>query len=527
MIRSLYQRYQQLARVELFFVMLLIVMVFTGWFFDIAEFRKGMVNSVSMNPVTGLLCAICVVSLWCVTRPQQNKHRIGQILAIIVLTVGAVRLFEITGGFNVGIAQWLFTSELIEDRIKGFPNTIAPNTAISMVLTGASLAFYHVKFRAPIILSDWFAMLTLLISLGSLIGYLYEDVHLHAIYGSIPMAVPSALSFFLISSAVLLFRSDVGILRLLLKSYFGSRMARYLIPLALLLPIASGIARKYTQLNLGFDGSFSLGVIIMINIVFMILLIWRGAVSINRNIVALEKERMRAEQLNERLRREETKKLQRKLMETKIEQQKALIQATIEGQEKEKKQIGMELHDHINQILASTKLYLEVAKSDVSLREQMIVKCSEQIHFAINEIRNLSRSLVLHDSGKESILENITMLVNNLRHTGGLQITTELSYDAMNQLEKQQQVSVYRIVEEQLQNVMKHARASHVFIKLWLDKQTVRLMVNDNGKGFDPNQLRKGIGLSNINSRVTSMDGQLQIVSAPGSGCELNISIPV
>lgn len=527
MIRSLYQRYQQLARVELFFVMFLIVMVFTGWYFDIAEFRKGMVNSVSMNPVTGLLCGVSVISLWCVTHPQQNKHRIGRVLAIIVLAAGAIRLLEITAGFNIGMTQWLFTSKLIEDNIKGYPNTIAPNTAICMLLTGASLAFYHMKSRGKVILCDWFAMFTLLISLGSLIGYLYEDVRLHAIYGTIPMAVPSALSFFLISSAVLLFRSDVGLLRLLLKSYFGSRMARYLIPLALLLPIASGIARKYTQINVGFDGSFSLGVIIMINIVFMILLIWRGAVSINRNIVELEKERMRAEQLNERLRREETKKLQRKLMETKIEQQKALIQATIEGQEKEKKQIGMELHDHINQILASTKLYLEVAKSDASLRDEMIAKCSEQIHFAINEIRNLSRSLVLHDSGKENILENITMLVNNLRHSASLQITTELSYDAMNQLDKQQRVSVYRIVEEQLHNVIKHARASHVFVKLWLDKQTVRLMISDNGKGFDPNQSRKGIGLSNINSRVTSMDGQLQIVSAPGQGCELNISVPV
>jgi two-component system sensor histidine kinase UhpB len=66
-----------------------------------------------------------------------------------------------------------------------------------------------------------------------------------------------------------------------------------------------------------------------------------------------------------------------------------------------------------------------------------------------------------------------------------------------------------------------------VLIHVWKDKAFVRLLFYDNGKGFDMNQQRSGIGLSNISTRVSSMDGEMEIISAPGDGCELRIAIPV
>src|SRR5205085_8895318 len=107
----------------------------------------------------------------------------------------------------------------------------------------------------------------------------------------------------------------------------------------------------------------STAVILLMNLIFMFALIWKAAESMNVTAVALTQESHDYEMLKERMRKEETKHLKNKLIESKILQQKAILQATIAGQEKEKKQLGMELHDHINQILASTKLYLELAKS--------------------------------------------------------------------------------------------------------------------------------------------------------------------
>jgi two-component system sensor histidine kinase UhpB len=214
-------------------------------------------------------------------------------------------------------------------------------------------------------------------------------------------------------------------------------------------------------------------------------------------------------------------------METQIRQQKELIQASIDGQEKQKKEIGMELHDHINQVLASTKLYLELAKSDERKRLEIIEKCRDQVLYAINEIRDLSRSLVLPETGKESIIDNIATLVNNLHQSSGLSINTQIDAEILKSLEKKKQVSIYRIIEEQMQNVVKHAKASHVHINLWHDNGALRLLLFDNGRGFDTNKYSKGIGLNNISSRVASMDGELEIVSAPGEGCELRISVPL
>jgi two-component system sensor histidine kinase UhpB len=157
----------------------------------------------------------------------------------------------------------------------------------------------------------------------------------------------------------------------------------------------------------------------------------------------------------------------------------------------------------------------------------MIQKSSDQIIYAINEIRNLSRSLVLHDTNKDAILENIIILIRNVEKSASIAIDSEISSQAMNSLDKKQQVSIYRIIEEQLQNIIKHANAGNVIIQLGIENKHVKLEVKDDGRGFDVNQKKRGIGLSNISSRVASMDSDLEVISAPGQGCQLRVTIPV
>ena len=479
-------------------------LVLAGWFFNIEELKKGLAHSSSMNPVSGVSSIISVVALWCLASSRNNIQKLGRMFAVLVFAAGLMIFVDV-----------------------GFYKTLAVNTSLCLLFTGLSVMLYIFKFRYNVLIADWFAVITAVFSFGSLIGYIYDDKALYTVFGKIPMALPTAISYFLLSTSILLFRSETGLLRIFTKQYPGSRMARYLIPVALLLPIASGLLRKYTLSSFSLSSPFSFGYIIMINVVFMVFLIWRGAHSMNRSSLDLEKERKRAEILNARLLKDETKLLKQALMETQIRQQKELIQATIDGQEKQKKEIGMELHDHINQVLASTKLYLELAKGDESVRVEVIDKCRQHVTYAIQEIRNLSRSLVLPENGNDSILENIAVLVNNLQQSSGLNIHTRINGDVFRLLDKKQQVSIYRIIEEQLQNAVKHAHATHVNIHVWHDEQHIRLLLYDNGQGFDMSKQRRGIGLNNISSRVTSMEGELEIVSAPGEGCELRISIPI
>ena len=87
----------------------------------------------------------------------------------------------------------------------------------------------------------------------------------------------------------------------------------------------------------------------------------------------------------------------------------------------------------------------------------------------------------------------------------------------------EQKINVYRIIQEQLNNILKHAQASSVMIELNKEEEQIRLLVTDDGKGFDPRVRRDGVGISNIMSRAELYNGRVEIDSAPGKGCRLEV----
>jgi len=88
-------------------------------------------------------------------------------------------------------------------------------------------------------------------------------------------------------------------------------------------------------------------------------------------------------------------------------------------------------------------------------------------------------------------------------------------------------VGVYRILQEQLNNVLKHAEASHVFVELKGSAEAIQLVVSDNGKGFAINGKKAGIGLMNMRTRAENLNGSFVLNSTPGAGCTLEVVIPV
>jgi signal transduction histidine kinase len=95
------------------------------------------------------------------------------------------------------------------------------------------------------------------------------------------------------------------------------------------------------------------------------------------------------------------------------------------------------------------------------------------------------------------------------------------------QIDDDLKLNIYRIIQEKIANVVKHAQASHVEVALESDDKMVYIFVKDNGKGFDINDKRNGIGISNMINRVESFNGNMQIDTIPGSGCQVKISIPI
>jgi two-component system, NarL family, sensor histidine kinase UhpB len=224
----------------------------------------------------------------------------------------------------------------------------------------------------------------------------------------------------------------------------------------------------------------------------------------------------------------EKRKLEKALQEGKLQQQRAIAEATIKGQENERQQLGIELHDNINQILATSRLYLENARPGEKQKE-FITKSKDMIILAAKELRNLSHTLLppsLHEFGLKQALRELT---DTIAEAGSF--IFERHWDSFEEklLHQDQQLTIYRIVQEQLNNIIKHAGASKVHISLCLisNASGIELLIKDNGKGFDPSQKRNGVGLRNIISRAEIYYGHVSIHSRPGHGCELKVVFPV
>ncbi|HLA59533.1 MAG TPA: PAS domain S-box protein [Puia sp.] len=215
--------------------------------------------------------------------------------------------------------------------------------------------------------------------------------------------------------------------------------------------------------------------------------------------------------------------LEKKMLEQNIQEQKKIARAIITAQEKERNRLGQELHDNINQLLASIKLYLGMAKNEATLKE-LISYPMELTDTAMNEIRVLSSKLVTPPKNiklKDLIQAILYDLDKNMA------IKTAFMYDLDNQaISNDLKLNIYRIIQEQLNNIVKHAQAKKITISVQMQKSMIYIAVSDDGIGYDVGKKRKGIGISNMMNRVQSFNGEVEIKSTPGNGCTVEIRIP-
>lgn len=208
------------------------------------------------------------------------------------------------------------------------------------------------------------------------------------------------------------------------------------------------------------------------------------------------------------------------------EHQRNLVRASIESQEKERGQIGRELHDNINQILAVTKAYVDTALHEEDRRDELLERSLKNLDSAINEIRKMSKSLVPPSMKEDGLIDSVSDLVENMRVVNRFSIDFRCEKDDLHSLGEAQQLALYRIVQEQVNNIIKHSQASNVSIELNGKNGYVQLVIKDNGKGFDTTARSKGVGLSNMMNRIEVFNGKFELISAEGSGCTLKVKMP-
>lgn len=216
------------------------------------------------------------------------------------------------------------------------------------------------------------------------------------------------------------------------------------------------------------------------------------------------------------------------LLEEEFENQKTLKQkeitaAVISAQEQERQEIGRELHDNINQILASSRLYLGMVDKGSEKSTSFWEETDNLINTAINEIRSLSHSMIPPSLNESELLEALNHLIEKSSKPGS--IAFNLAYENFDEtnITDKHKLTIYRIVQEQFNNIMKYASAKNVIVELKQDNEKIMLSIKDDGVGFDTENKSKGVGLMNIKTRASLFNGEMFIVSSPGKGCELKV----
>ncbi|MBN9382093.1 MAG: PAS domain S-box protein [Chitinophagaceae bacterium] len=219
--------------------------------------------------------------------------------------------------------------------------------------------------------------------------------------------------------------------------------------------------------------------------------------------------------------------LENELNEQRILRQRQITEAVILAQEKERTEIGKELHDNVNQILGASNLYVNTAMTDEEMRQELLERSTVLISRAINEIRKISKSLITPGLREIGLLESIEDITDDMKVAKGIHIQLDIHNIVEAEVDEQRKLTLFRIIQEQLNNIMKHAKATEVLIRLSIEGPDIVLTVVDNGMGFDISRHRKGVGITNIISRTELFKGKVEIQSKPGDGCVLTVRLPV
>jgi PAS domain S-box-containing protein len=215
--------------------------------------------------------------------------------------------------------------------------------------------------------------------------------------------------------------------------------------------------------------------------------------------------------------------LEEKLQDEIRLKEKLIAEATEEAKETERSDLGKELHDNVNQLLGASRLYLDLARRGGKDTEMYLDRSSECTLTAIEAIRKLSKGLTTDLIINLGLCEAIENLARDTMEASSIQIFCTMKSFIENSVKDKFKLNVFRMLQEQMNNILKHSKATRVFVSLSQNEQSIILTISDNGIGFDTGKHYKGIGLSNIRSRASAFNGVADFVSEPGQGCILTI----
>jgi signal transduction histidine kinase len=215
--------------------------------------------------------------------------------------------------------------------------------------------------------------------------------------------------------------------------------------------------------------------------------------------------------------------------------QEAFSRQLIASQERERKRIAAELHDSLGQQLLIIKNWAVLALTSVNGSESVkepLDQISDTASHAVEEMREIAYNLRPYQLEKLGLTAAIRGLITRVAASSGIRFVTEIG-DVDGLFPQDVEISIYRIVQEALNNILKHSQATEGWVLTANNSGTLSLTIGDNGLGFTPTgdresqQDSKGFGLLGIAERVRMLGGRVVIQSAPGSGSSMQISLGI
>jgi signal transduction histidine kinase len=206
------------------------------------------------------------------------------------------------------------------------------------------------------------------------------------------------------------------------------------------------------------------------------------------------------------------------------------MNAMMIGQEEERKRIARDLHDRLGSMLAMVKNHFKSVETSIdNLKDtntKLYKKANKLLDEACEEVRKISQDMasgVLTKFGLTAALED---LKNTLEESKQLEVEF-VSHGLNNRLPLELEITIYRIIQELISNILKHAKASEITIQLLKGKNGLNIIAEDNGIGFEISEAKLGMGLKNIEARIDGLNGELKIDSTLRKGTTITVDIPL
>ncbi len=216
-----------------------------------------------------------------------------------------------------------------------------------------------------------------------------------------------------------------------------------------------------------------------------------------------------------------------KIIELEKERKLDAAQSLMKGQEEERSRLSKDLHDGVGGLLSGVKLSMSTMKGNVFLSEenaQSFNNVISQLDQSITELRRVSHNMMPEALIKYGLKEALENYCENLNLSGDINVKLQ-AYGMEQRMDQNTEIIIYRIIQELLNNIIKHAEAKNVLIQLIRKEAKFTLTVEDDGKGFDVKELKNktGAGLANIKARTEYLNGTVDIVSKKDEGTSVTI----